>query len=58
MRKVLLIGLILICAADKTYNTILTDYLETLVIVTHIPQDRLRSFGQHTKAINEAYCSR
>lgn len=31
---------------------------EDLVVVTHIPKEIMRSYGQHTKAINDAYCSR
>jgi hypothetical protein len=31
---------------------------EDLVVVTHMPRDIMRSYGQHTKAINDAYCSR
>ncbi len=31
---------------------------EDLVVVTHMPKEIMRSYGQHTKAINNAYCSR
>ncbi len=31
---------------------------EDLVVVTHMPKEIMRSYGQHTKAINDAYCSR
>ena len=31
---------------------------EDLVVVTHTSKEIMRSYGQHTKVINDAYCSR
>ncbi len=44
---------------DETHD-ISTETLkaEDLVIVTNMPREILRSYGQHTKVINDAYCSR
>ena len=50
-------GLLVIGSAHETSNIITGDD-ETVVVVTHFSQNQLRSYGQHTKSINEAYCSR
>ena len=49
--------LLALSAASKNQEEVIV-HPERLILVTNIPQGAARTYGQHTKAINEAYCSR